>query len=89
MAYRNPLAWDRNLRPGLFKSDPNATLPRAASYEETMQKSQLEIDLQLEKDYAEIDRMNEELDALYVRSMMPPVKSTVIPYSQVHTIEGI
>lgn len=83
------MAWDRNLRPGLFKSDPDATLPRAASYEEMMNKTQLEIDLQLEKDYAEIDRMNEELDALYARSTMPPIQSTVIPYNRVHTIEGI
>lgn len=27
MAYRNPLAWSRNLRPGLFVANPNAELP--------------------------------------------------------------
>ena len=27
MAYRNPLAWNRNLRPGLFVANPNAELP--------------------------------------------------------------
>ena len=27
MAYRNPFAWDRCKRPGLFVSDPNAELP--------------------------------------------------------------
>ena len=29
MAYRNPLAWNRNLRPGLFVANPNAELPAA------------------------------------------------------------
>jgi hypothetical protein len=29
MAYRNPLAWNRNLRPGLFVANPNAELPTA------------------------------------------------------------
>lgn len=32
MAYRNPLAWDRCKRPGLFKSDPNAELPMSEEY---------------------------------------------------------
>jgi len=32
MAYRNPLAWDRHIRPGLFKADPNAELPMAEEY---------------------------------------------------------
>lgn len=27
MAYRNPLAWNRNLRPGLFVANPNAEMP--------------------------------------------------------------
>ena len=27
MAYRNPLAWNRNLRPGLFVANPTAELP--------------------------------------------------------------
>ena len=27
MAYRNPLAWNRNLKPGLFVANPNAELP--------------------------------------------------------------
>lgn len=27
MAYRNPLAWNRNLRPGLFVANPNAKMP--------------------------------------------------------------
>ena len=27
MAYRNPLAWNRNLRLGLFVANPNAELP--------------------------------------------------------------
>ena len=34
MAYRNPLAWDRNLRPGLFMSDPNAQLPAPKEYKD-------------------------------------------------------
>lgn len=83
MAYRNPLAWDRNLRPGLFKSDPNAIMPKPEDYIEDT-PSQLDIDLRLAKDYEEIDRMNAELDALYARSVMPPITSTVIPYSQCH-----
>ena len=29
MSYRNPLAWNRNLRPGLFVANPNAELPSA------------------------------------------------------------
>lgn len=32
MAYRNPLAWDRHIRPGLFKADPNAELPMSEEY---------------------------------------------------------
>ena len=83
MAYRNPLAWDRNLRPGLFTSDPNAKLPEAEKYSDS-EPTQLDIELRLQKDYAEIDRMNEELDAMYTMSMLPPINSIVIPYSGCH-----
>ena len=85
MAYRNPLAWDRNLRPGLFKADPNAKLPKAQESIDD-EPTQLDIDLRLQHDYAEIDRMNAELDALYVRSLMPNLHGGVIPYSQSHLI---
>jgi len=85
MAYRNPLAWDRNLRPGLFKSDSNATLPKPQQYIED-EISQFEMDMRLAKDYEEIDRMNAENEALYNQSLMPPVTSTRIPFSQSHTI---
>lgn len=85
MAYRNPLAWDRNLRPGLFKSDPNATLPEPQQYIED-EISQFEMDMRLAKDYEEIDRMNAENEALYNQSLMPPITSTRIPFSQSHTI---
>ena len=85
MAYRNPLAWDRNLRPGLFKSDPNAALPEPQQYFED-EISQFEMDMRLAKDYEEIDRMNAENEALYNQSLMPPITSTRIPFSQAHTI---
>lgn len=85
MAYRNPLAWDRNLRPGLFKGDPNADLPNPEQYvEET--PTQLDIDLRLARDYAEIDRMNAEMDVLYAQSLMPSIQSSTIPYSHAHLI---
>lgn len=86
MAYRNPLAWDRNIRPGLFKADSNAKLPKPEEYIED-EPTQLDIDLRLQRDYAEIDRMNAELDALYVQSMMPAIHSIVIPYNQCHLIK--
>lgn len=85
MAYRNPLAWDRNIRPGLFKADSNAQLPKPQEYIED-EPTQLDIDLQLAKDYEEIDRMNAENEMLYAQSMMPPVRSTRIPFSQAHLI---
>jgi hypothetical protein len=85
MAYRNPLAWDRNLRPGLFKSDQNATLPEPQQYIED-EISQFEMDMRLAKDYEEIDRMNAEYEALYNQSLMPPITSTRIPFSHAHTI---
>lgn len=85
MAYRNPLAWNRDLRPGLFKADPNAQLPEPEQYLEE-QISPLERELRLQKDFAEIDRMNAELDEMYARSLMPPIKSEVIPYHQCHLI---
>ena len=88
MAYRNPLAWDRYLRPGLFKADSNAQLPKPEQYIED-EPTQLDIDLRLQKDYEEIDRMNAELDAMYAQSMMPPISSQVIPYTQVHLVAGI
>lgn len=85
MAYRNPLAWDRHIRPGLFKSDPNAMLPKPQEYmEET--PSQLDIDLSLARDYEQIDKMNAELDAMYMQSILPPIASRTIPYSQAHLI---
>ena len=65
MAYRNPLAWDRHIRPGLFKSDPNAKLPAP---EPVDWESCCPFDL--DKDFAEIDRMNEELDQLYIQSLL-------------------
>lgn len=85
MSYRNPLAWDRSIRPGMFKSDENASLPRPEEYvEET--PSQLDVDLRLARDYEEIDRKNAELEALYAQSQMPPIISTVIPYRHAHLI---
>ena len=85
MAYRSPLAWNRDLRPGLFKADPNAQLPESEQYlEEPI--SPLERELRLQKDFAEIDRMNAELDEMYARSLMPPIRSEVIPYRQCHLI---
>ena len=50
MAYRNPLAWDRNISPGLFKADSNAKLPTPKEYLED-ELTQLDIDLRLAKDY--------------------------------------
>ena len=44
MAYRNPLAWDRNIRPGLFKADSHAKLPKPEEYIED-EPTQLDIDL--------------------------------------------
>ena len=79
------VVWDRNLRPGLFKSDQNAALPKPQQYIED-ELSQLDIDLRLAKDYEEIDRMNAENEALYNQSLMPPITSTRIPFSQSHTI---
>ena len=67
MAYRNPLAWNRNMRPGLFKSDPNAVMPAPMPYV-VEQPSQLDIDLSLAKDFEEIDRRSEELGALFAQS---------------------
>lgn len=67
MAYRNPLAWDRDRRPGLFKSDPNAVMPVPTPYVEE-QPSQLDIDLRLARDFEEIDRRSEELGALFAQS---------------------
>ena len=67
MAYRNPLAWDRDRRPGLFKSDPNAVMPSPMKYVEE-QPSQLDIDLSLARDFEEIDRRSEELGALFAQS---------------------
>jgi hypothetical protein len=86
MAYHNPLAWDRNLRPGLFKADSNAQLPKPLDYLED-EPTQLDIDLRLQKDYEEIDRMNAELEAMYVQSTMPETTSVRIPYSQCHLIK--
>ena len=85
MAYRNPLGWNRNLRPGLFKSDPNALLPEAEQYVEE-EVSQLDIDLRLAKDFEEIDRMNAEMDALYVQSELPPIGRKMISYGDSHLI---
>ena len=66
MAYRNPLAWDRCKRPGLFKSDPNAELPQSDP-DEYMKMC---MGLDLNQDFAEIDRMNDELDRLYLQEML-------------------
>ena len=83
--YRNTLAWDRNLRPGLFKSDPTAELPAPENYVQE-EPSQLDIDLSLARDYEEIDRMNAELEAMYAGSLMPPISSRVISHSMSHLI---
>lgn len=73
MAYRNPLAWDRNLRPGLFVSDPDAQMPLPCAYAEEEEISPFEMSMRLQRDFDEIDRMNAELDTLYVQSLMPPI----------------
>ena len=85
MTYRNPLAWDRNIRPGLFVSDNNAQLPTPKEYIDDA-PSQLDIELRLARDYEEIDRMNAENEALYMQSLRPPINSKIIPYSQSHLI---
>lgn len=66
MAYRNPLAWDRHKRPGLFVSNRRAKLPKAEPFDwETCVCG-----IDLSKDFEEIDRMNEELDRLYIQSLL-------------------
>lgn len=66
MAYRNPLAWDRHIRLGLFKSDPNAQLPKS----DPLDYEKLCMGIDLDQDFKEIDEMNAEMDRLYIQSLL-------------------